>query len=104
MAFEQAGIAVEKEAEFAQLKDAVTRGFQPERVGNLFKRLQRTGSRIRDWESVLKSGVLEQKDAASWYQALSLSDQAQMREFYLSRLEDVAPELRTKYHKLYQYY
>jgi len=27
-----------------------------------------------------------------------------MKEFYLSRIEEVAPEVRTKFHKLYQYY
>jgi hypothetical protein len=38
------------------------------------------------------------------YQALPLSDQAQMREFYLSKLETVDIALRHKFKKLYQYY
>jgi hypothetical protein len=38
------------------------------------------------------------------YQALPLSDQAQMREFYLSKLETVGIALRHKFKKLYQYY
>jgi len=38
------------------------------------------------------------------YQSLTLSDQAQIREFYLSRLEGVAVALRHKFKKLYQYY
>jgi len=38
------------------------------------------------------------------YQALPLSDQAQMREFYLSQLETVDIALRHKFKKLYQYY
>jgi len=104
MAFEQAGIAVEKQSEFAQLKDAIARAFQPDRVEGLLKRLLKKGIRIRDWEPVLKCGALDRKDAVSLYQSLPLSDQAQMREFYLSRIEEVAPQLRTKYHKLYQYY
>jgi len=38
------------------------------------------------------------------YQALPVSDQAQMREFYLSKLEGVDVTLRHKFRKLYQYY
>jgi hypothetical protein len=38
------------------------------------------------------------------YKALTLSDQAQMREFYLSKLEGVEVALRHKFKKLYQYY
>jgi len=38
------------------------------------------------------------------YQSLPVSDQAQMREFYLSKLETVDPSLRHRFKKLYQYY
>jgi hypothetical protein len=38
------------------------------------------------------------------YAALPVSDQAQMKEFYLSRVEEVDSALRTKFQKLYQYY
>jgi hypothetical protein len=46
------------------------------------------------------------KELSAWqlYQALPLSDQAQMREFYLSKLETVDIALRHKFKKLYQYY
>ena len=40
----------------------------------------------------------------SCIEALTLSDQAQMREFYLSKLETVDQALRHKFKKLYQYY
>ena len=43
-------------------------------------------------------------ECAQLYQALPVSDQAQMREFYLSKLEDVDQALRHKFQKLYQYY
>ena len=43
-------------------------------------------------------------NAQQLYQSLPVSDQAQVREFYLSRLEGVAVELRYKFRKLYQYY
>jgi hypothetical protein len=111
--FQQAAIKVEKEREFEELKDAINRVFSPDQVEKFLKRLQSNSIRIRDWNSVLKNGVLEQVDeglngsgktALSLYESLTVSDQAQMRELYLSRVEEVAPQLRAKYHKLYQYY
>jgi hypothetical protein len=42
--------------------------------------------------------------AQQLYQGLPVSDQAQMREFYLSKLEGVDIALRHKFKKLYQYY
>ncbi len=113
MGFEQAAIKVEKEEEFEDLKSAITRAFTSENVLKYLKRLASAGIRIRDFESVLAKGILEQVDrtlagcgqsAKSLYVALALSDQAQMKEFYLSKIEEVGPELRARFHKLYQYY
>jgi len=66
---------------------------------------------VRDFEVVLAKGIFEQVDetlekarAQSLYQALALSDQGQMREFYLSKIEEVAPGLRAKFQKLYRCY
>jgi hypothetical protein len=42
--------------------------------------------------------------AKDLYSALTLTDQAQMKEFYLSKIEEVGPELRARFQKLYQYY
>ena len=60
---------------------------------------------------ILARGVFEKIDdtlgkqgAQKLYQALTVSDQAQMREFYLSKLEGVDVALRHKFRKLYQYY
>ena len=73
--------------------------------------MRKSGVRIRDLETILARGVFEQVDdtlakqgAQKLYQALTISDQAQMREFYLSRVEEVEPGLRTKFQKIYQYY
>jgi hypothetical protein len=110
MAFEQATIKVEKEKEFAELKGAVSRAFAPESVEKYLKRVASAGLRIRDFDSVLAKGVLEHvgalagQTAKDLYAALTLTDQAQMKEFYLSKIEEVGPELRAKYQKLYQYY
>ena len=114
VAFEQAAIKVQKEQEFARLQAAVEQAFLPEKVERFLKQLDRKGIRIRDLNAVLAQRVLEafaesgQSDsrieAQQLYNALPVSDQALMREFYLSKLEAVATALRHKFKKLYQYY
>ena len=113
MAFEQAAIKVQKEKEFAALKAAINRVFAAEVVEKYLKRVASAGIRIRDFDLVLARGVFEQVDetlagsernAKNLFDALALTDQAQMKEFYLSKIEEVGPELRAKFHKLYQYY
>jgi hypothetical protein len=111
--FEQAVIKVEKEAQFAELKAAIERAFASGAVEKLLKRLDSRGVRIRDFDGVLGQRVIEHVDG-SWkqskktskelYQELSVSDQAQIREFYLSKLESVDTVLRHKFKKLFQYY
>jgi hypothetical protein len=110
VAFEQATIKVEKEKEFGELKSAVEEALSPENVKSFLKRLRRGKIRIRDFETVLVCKTLEATtsrpdlSARRLFGALTLSDQAQMKEFYLSKIEEVGPELRAKFHKLYQYY
>jgi hypothetical protein len=107
MAFEQAAIKVEKEQEYARLQAAVEQAFVPGRVEQFLKLMDRKGIRVRDFDAVLAQRVLSgdaAQNAQQWYQALSVSDQAQMREFYLSKLEEVDGALRHKFRKLYQYY
>ena len=108
--FEQAAIKVEKAHEFEQLRAAVERAFLPERAERFLKQLDRKGIRVRDFDSLLAERVLEEAaagtdlNAKQLYLSLTLSDQAQMREFYLSKLEGVDVTLRHKFRKLYQYY
>jgi len=109
MAFEQAAIKVQKEQEFGALQAAVEQAFLPEKVERFLKQLDRKGIRIRDFEGVLKQRVLEgfgdpKLNAQQLYGALPVSDQALMREFYLSKLETVEESLRHKFKKVYQYY
>jgi len=111
VAFEQAAIEIKKPQEFAKLQAAVEQAFLPEKVGRFLKQLDRKGVRVREFESVLSARALEEGGSAKLdlsalqlYQALPLSDQAQMREFYLSKLETVDTALRHKFKKLYQYY
>ena len=111
MAFEQAGIKVEKEKEFEELKGAINRAFAPENVEKYLKKVASAGLRIRDFDLILAKGLLDQigpgqsgQSAKQLYAALTLTDQAQMKEFYLSKIEEVGPELRAKFQKIYQYY
>ena len=110
MAFEQATIKVEKAREFGELKSALEQVFAADRVTQYLKKLASRNIRVRDFEGVLANGVTdallgaESGKARNLYEALTVSDQAQMREFYLSKLEEVEPALRAKFSKLYQYY
>jgi hypothetical protein len=108
--FEQAAIKIEKAQEFAQLQAVVQQAFLPEKAERFLKQLSRKGIRVRDFDAVLSARVLEDVagesalSARDLYESLTLSDQAQMREFYLSKLEGVDIALRHKFKKLYQYY
>jgi hypothetical protein len=108
--FQRAPIKIEKEQEFARLQAAVEQSFLPEKTERYLKQLDRKGIRVRDFDAVLAQRILEgvtgEKglDARGLYGTLPVSDQAQMREFYLSKLETVDQALRHKFKKLYQYY
>jgi hypothetical protein len=115
VSFQRAPIKIEKEQEFARLQGSVEQAFLPEKVGRFLKQLNRKGIRVRDFDAVLAQRILEgvvgearlgdtRLDARGLYGSLPVSDQAQMREFYLSKLETVDQALRHKFKKLYQYY
>ncbi len=109
MSFEQAAIKVEKAQEFARLQAAVEQAFLPEKAERFLKQLDRKGIRVRAFDAILAQQVLESVggaglNARQLYESLPVSDQAQMREFYLSKLEKIDVALRHKFRKLYQYY
>ena len=110
MTFEQATIKVEKEREFGELKSALEQVFAADRVAKYLKKLDSRNIRIRDFDRVLAANVIDDVagsksgTARSLYEALTVSDQAQMRELYLFKIEEVEPALRAKFNKLYQYY
>ena len=110
MGFEQATIKVEKVAEFGKLQAAIEQAFLPAKAERFLKQLDRKGIRVRDFDAILAGRLLEEAAGDSGlsgrqlYQSLPISDQAQMREFYLSKLEGVDIALRHKFKKLYQYY
>ncbi len=109
--FQQAGIPLEKGAEFEELKAGIERIFSPPAVEQFFKRLEGKGIRIREFEKILDRKLLEefdprlkQRGARKLYDALGVGDQAQMRELYLRTLEQVDDALRQKFCKIYVMY
>ena len=111
--FQQAGIGVEKQAEFEQLRLALERVFSAGNVEIFLRLLERKGVPIRDLAAVLREKLLERVDsglgrsgrsAEQGYEALSVGNQAQVRAFYLTALEAVDPPLREKFKQLYRYY
>jgi len=113
MVFEQAQIDIQKTEEFEQLRSAIERVFAVSAVEGFLKKLQSSDVRIRQFEKVLEAKIIESVDVAltkpgrvalQLYAGLAVSDQAMMREFYLERIEQVAPALRAKYRKVYRYY
>ena len=111
--YQQAVIRIEHEKEYQELKGAIQRAVAPEKMKQFLKRVESSGIRVRDVEAVLAKGLLEKVDeslaksgktAQQLYEALTVSDQAQLREFYLSKIEEIEPALRAKFQKLYSYY
>jgi hypothetical protein len=108
--FEQGTIKVEKEREFGALKAAIEKAFAGDRITKYLKELDRRKIRVRGLDEVLAEDAIDRTagdkagTARSLYSSLPVSDQAQVREFYLSKIEEVDPALRAKFHKLYQYY
>ncbi len=111
--FEQAGIKIANEADFQTLKSAIDRLLAPAQVEKFLKKMDSKNIRIREFEKVLDKRVIEATDEAfgksgksakQLYEALVMTDQGQMREFYLTRIEEVDPATRQKFHKLYSYY
>ena len=101
--FEQAAIAVQDEQSYRKLHALIDAAFDQRDVDVLLSRVRRAGLRIRDYEAVLKRGLLG-KEAAALYAALPVSDQALTRERYLRLVEKVPLELRQRYFKAYAYY
>jgi len=111
--FEQAKIKIEKDAEFESLKAAIERVLGGALVDKYFSKLSGKGVRVREFEKILEQKLIDRVDpelgrsgraAKALYEALTVTDKGQMREFYLTRVEQVEPEIRQKYQKIYRYY
>ena len=111
--FQKALIAIENPEAFGALQSTIERVFAPARVEKFLKRLVKRGVSVRNFDHVMDNRVMEDVDetlrnsgktARGLYDALPLSDQAQMRELYLTSLESIELGLREKYAKIYRYY
>jgi len=101
--FEQATLPVQDEKTFAEVIQALGAAFSARNVEDFLHRVKRAGLRARNFEGVLSKGLLG-KEAPARYAALGNSDQGQVREKYLWLVEQVAPELRARFLKVYAYY
>ena len=96
--FEQAAIAVQDEKGYAELHALIDAAFDARDVEVFLNRVTESKLRIRDYEGVLKRGLLG-KEAMALYEALPVSDQGLTRERYLRLVEAVPLELRQRYFK-----
>jgi hypothetical protein len=109
VSFEQAQIAVQDAAGYEKAKALITGALSHANVDKFLKSVKSAGFKIRDFEKILNAALLEkvtgarQGEAATVYQALPVSDQAQVRELYLVSIEQVATDLRRKHQKVYEY-
>ena len=101
--YQKAEIPVADPQAFSAVRQAIESSFAAAGVKDFLKSIERAGLRIRDFEAVLRKGILG-APAAGEYGRLGNGDQGQIREFYLASLEKVAPDLRTQFFKLYAYY
>ncbi len=76
--FEKAGIQVDRQEQFEQLRSAVERVFAPGGVEGFLKLLRRTGVPIRDFDRVLREKLLERADRA-WRRAVQRRDSCMTR-------------------------
>jgi hypothetical protein len=106
MGFEQAAIAVQS-AEFTKLKNIVERALTTD-ANKFLGAVESNGLLIRQYEEILSKGLFNKAvsgadSAKDLYGKMPASDQGQLREFYLTRLEQVDTALRHKYKKIYRY-
>jgi hypothetical protein len=101
--FEQATLPVQDEKTFTEVNQALDQAFSARKIEDFLQRVKRAGLRARDFEGVLKTGLLG-KEVPVRYGVLASSDQGQVREKYLWLVEQVAPELRARFLKVYAYY
>jgi hypothetical protein len=107
MAFEQASIAIQS-TEFEQLKDLISKALSKDNVSKFMKSISSDGLLVRNIEEILNRGLLNKvvsgsPSALELYKKMPASDQGQLREFYLTRIEEVDIEIRRKFQKIYAY-
>jgi hypothetical protein len=107
MAFQQATIEPQKQETVAALKVRIDSVLEPANIDAFMKGVIRAGFPIRQWDKLLSAGLLDKKDssltAKQLYAELGDTDRGLVREFYLTRIEQVPDAIREKYSKVYRY-
>jgi hypothetical protein len=105
----QAPLEVENAPLVAELKAAIENALVA-RADEFLCLVKRFGLRVREFQSVLDERVFDQlpgqllsQSCDDMYRELGASDQGLVREFYLTKIEEVPAELRAKYLKLFRY-
>src|SRR4051794_6988802 len=101
--YTQPPLEIQDPVNFAEMNAMLEHAFAPNLVAKLLKSVQSAGLRIRAYEAVLAKGLLG-ANATALYAKLGDADRGQIRERYLGAVEEVAPELRQKFLKVYAYY
>jgi hypothetical protein len=118
--FKQATIPIQNAAAFEELRGMVEAVLE-RRAEKLLRLLQRRRVGVRQFERIAAQSLLErvQDDrgwmarlasppaegrAAALYGSLPVSDQAQFREFYLTRVELIGDDLRSRYREAFWTY
>ena len=101
--FVRTALPIQDEVHFATIRSSVEPLFASGKVADFLKRVQKSRLRVRDFEGLLQRGLLG-KSTAEAYAAMGDSDRGQARELYLSLTEQVGPDLRGKFLKVYAYY
>jgi hypothetical protein len=101
--FEQAAIPIQDDKVFGEVRQALDEVFSAARVAGFLKKVGGARLRVRQFEAVLAHGFLGAQAQKS-YAALGDADRGQIREQYLRRVEQVAPEVRQKFFRLYASY
>ena len=108
--FEQAQIPIDNRDVYDLLRGIFENLLSAE-IEDFLKAVKKKGLLIRNYEGVLASGAMEKASrslkrgrmtARSLYEQLPVSDQAQVREFYLVRLEHVDEETRRRFYQVYR--
>jgi hypothetical protein len=106
--FQQAPIAVQNQESFAALKQCIDRAFSAAGVEGFLKKVSKADLPVRRFERILERRMLDpgKAERSAWmlYQSLSTSDQGQIREYYLTRVEEVEGSLRNRYQEIYRYW
>jgi hypothetical protein len=101
--FEQPVLEVQDAPSYEAVHSSMQAVLASASASRFLKQVEKHRLRVRDFESVLANGLLGQEAIAA-YGRLGNLDRGQIREQYLSLIEQVAPELRARHLKVYAYY